>query len=209
MGSTTEQPTEGTVLGNNSEDTQEITDISDLVDSREEDRSLSHDEIFELLKNQRRRDVLEYLKSQEDRTATLDELATHIAAKENNIEVAQLSSSQRKRVYIGLYQSHLPKMDDLGVIDYNQSRGKIELNDMTQLEPHLDVIRGDHVETHSMPEPSTPLLGVSVLIGIFSVIGLAGLGPLSIIPGIVWGILFGGIIGALTAYSIPRYLLTE
>jgi hypothetical protein len=57
----------------------------------------------------------------------LSDLAEHIASIENDKPVASLSSSERKRVYICLYQSHLPKMADANVIDYNQARGTIEL----------------------------------------------------------------------------------
>jgi len=92
------------------------------------------DLVFGILKNSRRRKVLRYLCSN-DGTATLSDLAEHIAAIENDTTPAQLSSSQRKRVYVGLYQCHLPKMDDVGVIDYNQARGHIELTDLA---PHFE-----------------------------------------------------------------------
>ena len=98
---------------------------------------LSLDIIFEILHVSRRRDVLVYLE-ENDGAASLDELAEFIAAKENGIEEWELSSSQRKRVYIGLYQCHLPKMDDAGIIDYNQPRGQIELKPAAaQLYPYL------------------------------------------------------------------------
>lgn len=53
-------------------------------------------------------------------------LAEAIAAWENDISVEQLTSKQRQRVYIALYQSHLPKLDDYGVIKYKQARGVIK-----------------------------------------------------------------------------------
>ena len=111
--------------------------------TEEETASLSKDEIFELLKNRRRRDVLEYLMSV-DRTATLSELAEHIAAWENDVEVSALNSSQRKRVYVALYQTHLPKMDKVGIVDYNQDRGKITLTENAAvLETYLNREHGD------------------------------------------------------------------
>lgn len=51
---------------------------------------------------------------------------------ENDTTVKRLSSDQRKRVYIGLYQCHLPKMDKLGVVEYDKNRGRIELQDSHQ-----------------------------------------------------------------------------
>ncbi|WP_135662370.1 DUF7344 domain-containing protein [Halorhabdus rudnickae] len=86
------------------------------------------DRVFEILKNQRRRYVLRYL-SDIDGQVRLGELAEQIAAWEYEKDVRQISSQERKRVYVGLYQSHLPKMDDAGVISYNKSRGTIEIGE--------------------------------------------------------------------------------
>lgn len=98
----------------------------------DDDSVITKDEIFEVLKNRRRRDTLEYL-IDANGTVTLSELAEHIAAWENDIEVAELNSTQRKRVYVALYQTHLPKMDDVGVIDYDRNRGNIELSETAEL----------------------------------------------------------------------------
>lgn len=95
-------------------------------------KQLSKDVIFEVLKNRRRRDVLEYLQSA-DGPVTLSELAEQIAAWENDVPVSALNSTQRKRVYVALYQTHLPKMDDVGVIDYDSDRGTIELSENADL----------------------------------------------------------------------------
>ena len=99
---------------------------------RDDDGRLSKDVIFELLKNRRRREVLKYLLEAEE-TVTLGELAEQIAAWENNTEVNALNSDQRKRVYVALYQTHLPKMDDAGIVDYDQDRGLISLADNADL----------------------------------------------------------------------------
>ena len=71
---------------------------------------------------------------------TLSDLAEHIAAIENDTTVQALNSQQRKRVYVGLYQSHLPKLDDLGVVAFNQSRGHVELGPRAaQLDRYLTI----------------------------------------------------------------------
>jgi len=87
---------------------------------------LPYDVVFGLLANERRRNTLVYLTESENPT-TLSNVAEHIASLETGKPVRALSSSERKRVYVGLYQCHLPKMDDADVIDYNQSRGTIEI----------------------------------------------------------------------------------
>lgn len=87
--------------------------------------SLPLDEIFGILRNQRRRDVLKIL-FEEGGPVRLGELAEQIAAWENGKDVHEINSSERKRVYVGLYQAHLPKMDSMDVIDFNKPRGIIE-----------------------------------------------------------------------------------
>jgi len=45
-------------------------------------------------------------------------------SKETAIE--NLSSNERQRVYISLYQSHLPKLDNHGIVTYDKDRGWVE-----------------------------------------------------------------------------------
>lgn len=99
---------------------------------------LSLDLIFEILKNERRREVIRYLRTHEQRV-TLSDLAEHIAALENDTDIASITSSQRKRVYVGLYQCHLPKMADMGIVEFNQNRGIVALGpNASQLYQYLD-----------------------------------------------------------------------
>ena len=90
-----------------------------------EDRDLGLDQVFEILKNQRRRYVLWYLRER-DEQVSLSDLAEQIAAWENDKPVKQITSSERKRVYVGLYQCHLPKMDGMDVVEFNKPRATIE-----------------------------------------------------------------------------------
>jgi len=99
---------------------------------------LNKDVIFNLLQNQRRRCALRYLR--ENLETTLSDLAEHVAALENDKEVVDLNSSERKCVYVGFYQCHLPKMADVGLIDYQRDRGTIELRETAaQLFPYMDL----------------------------------------------------------------------
>ncbi|ACV10657.1 hypothetical protein Huta_0470 [Halorhabdus utahensis DSM 12940] len=92
---------------------------------RARESSLGLDQIFGVLKNQRRRHVLEYLTTTDD-SVRLGTLAEQIAGWENDKDVARITSQERKRVYVGLYQCHLPKMDDMDVISFNKSRGIVD-----------------------------------------------------------------------------------
>lgn len=95
-------------------------------------------EVFGLLKNRRRRDVLRHL-AETTEEMRIGELAEQIAARECEKDVSQINSQERKRVYVGLYQCHLPKLADVGVINYNKPRGTLERG------PHFDQI------THYLP----------------------------------------------------------
>ncbi|ADJ15164.1 DUF7344 domain-containing protein [Halalkalicoccus jeotgali] len=105
-----------------------------------EQPSISKDDLFHLLQNARRRAVLRYFAAHPGKEEfNMRAVAEAIAAWENETTVEQLSSDQRQRVYIALYQSHLPKLDDYGVIEYNQPRGLIVPTALTALfEPYLD-----------------------------------------------------------------------
>ncbi|ELZ98095.1 hypothetical protein C440_02568 [Haloferax mucosum ATCC BAA-1512] len=88
---------------------------------------LGKDEIYHLLQNERRRNVLRYLRDR-DGSVQMRDIAEQVAAWEHDTTVQALMSDERQRVYIALYQAHLPKLDEQGVIDYNQSRGIVEKN---------------------------------------------------------------------------------
>lgn len=131
--------------------------------------SLEIDAIFEMLKNRRRRQVLQYLLAHGDR-ATVSELAEYVAAIENDKPETLLSSQERKRVYIGLYQCHLPRMSDSDVIAFDRPRGTVELQPETRaLTPYLS--EGAAVEP---PGTDTPRR-------LLAVIGVASIGYLSVI----------------------------
>lgn len=103
---------------------------------------LSKDVVFDILRNERRRRTLEFLR--DARTTTLSDLAEHVAARENDKPVRDLTSSERKRVYVSLYQCHLQKMAEAGVIDYDRSRGTVELRgEASQCFLYLDIDPGE------------------------------------------------------------------
>ncbi len=118
----------------------------------EQTEQLSKSHIFELLSAERRQEVLRYLDAN-DGTADLGEVAEHIASLECDCDVAQLNSQQRKRVYVGLYQCHLPKMADAEVIDYDPDRGNLALNERS-----VRLLKYLYFEERSKPGQSASLL---------------------------------------------------
>ncbi|WP_049888851.1 DUF7344 domain-containing protein [Natronococcus occultus] len=102
------------------------------------DSEIPVDEIFHILQNERRRMVLEYLQETDD-SVRMRDVAEQVAAWENDTTVEELTSDQRQRVYIPLYQSHLPKLDKAGIIDYQQNRGVVERRPLArQLDYYLN-----------------------------------------------------------------------
>jgi hypothetical protein len=154
----------------------------------EESRDIGLDQIFSVLKNYRRRCVFRYLRD-EDNPATLGEVAEHIAALENDCSTEALSASQRKRAYVGLYQCHLPKMDDLDIIAFDKDRGRLELGPNA---PLLDAYL-DRTPEEKPPWPSYYLglaaaaLGIVLLATVTGAISTAG----ALITGIALGPLVG------------------
>ncbi|MUV88618.1 hypothetical protein GJ629_00860 [Halapricum sp. CBA1109] len=98
--------------------------------SAPDSEELTPDDIFEILSNHRRRMVLYYLR-RTGGTADVTELAGEIASMENGVPVEDLTSQQRKRVYVSLYQTHLPKMAQMNAIEYDKDAGTVRLTDRT------------------------------------------------------------------------------
>ncbi|WP_257300328.1 hypothetical protein [Haloarchaeobius sp. FL176] len=159
-------------------------------------RVLSHDKVFHLLQNERRRRVIRYLHDKEGKTDMRD-IAEKVAAWEHDKTVRTLSSEERQRVYIPLYQNHLPKLDDEGIIDYNQSRGTVERNPLAdQLETHL-FERADErppetsapaADTQEAPQYSYSLVASGVA-SILLITAALGLPILSSPPDLLFGTL--------------------
>lgn len=123
--------------------------MNDETDCPSEEPAFSKDEIFHLLQNERRRMVLRYLRDTEGPVRMRD-IAEQVAAWEHDTTVEELTSTQRQRVYIPLYQSHLSKLDQAGIIDYQQNRGIVERKPLAdQVDQYLQVEPSDEPATES------------------------------------------------------------
>lgn len=95
------------------------------------------DAVFFVLSNYRRRFVLEYVLEHSGPLA-LRELAEGLAARENDIGVEETTSVQRKRAYVSLRQTHLPKLDETGMVQFDSGRGTVEPGpQLNQVGPYL------------------------------------------------------------------------
>ncbi len=102
------------------------------------DTSLSQDVVFELLSSPRRRYILYYLRTV-DEPIQLTTLAEQVAAWENETDVDSITEQERKRVYVSLYQTHVPRLDEAGVIEYDNDSGLVSLaGEATEIDVYLD-----------------------------------------------------------------------
>lgn len=113
---------------------------ADSVKTKAPPLTLHRDDLFHLLQSSRRRATLRYLFEHDDgKPVIMRHVAEAVAAREHDTTVRELSSDQRQRVYIALYQAHLPKLDEHGIIDYDQNRGAIELRELANvLRPYIE-----------------------------------------------------------------------
>ena len=135
---------------------------------------LPHDELYQLLSCQRRRYVLHYLQ-QEGGTGSLTDIARQVTAWESGVSSEEITaSSQYKSVRVSLYQYHLPKMADGGVLEYDRDRGQVTVTaSMADLEPFLTNGR----DTRSLL-PGYPYTAVVLAGTLVAALSLGGYVPL-------------------------------
>ncbi|SNZ18255.1 hypothetical protein SAMN06269185_3310 [Natronoarchaeum philippinense] len=90
--------------------------------------SLSLSELGEIITNACRRDIVEIVNdhcTETGQAVGLGDLARVVAARENDKQPSEITSDERKRVYVALYQVHLPKLESMGAIACNDSHDAI------------------------------------------------------------------------------------
>jgi len=140
--------------------------------------ALSSDAVYDALADKRRRYALHYLK-QRSEPVTVRELAEQVAAWENEKEIAELTSQERKRVYIALYQSHLSTLDGEGLVDYDEDAGTV-----TQ----TDAFAGSDLYLEVVPQESVPwslfYLGLAVANAVVIALAWDEIAPFDVVPGL-------------------------
>ncbi|WP_254535486.1 DUF7344 domain-containing protein [Halomarina litorea] len=163
------------------------TETTEAADAAEEP---DEDDLFDLLSNRRRRYALHYLK-QRGGTVELRDLAEQVAAWEYDSAVRDLDRRERKRVKTALHQFHLPKMDDVGVVEYDARLGRVRpAPAASDLECYLDVVAGGDLPW------SGYYLGLSVLCGVVVGLAWAGVPPFGLVPPLGWAAVVVAVVGA-------------
>lgn len=155
---------------------------------------LTTDALFQILGNSRRRFIIRQL-YRTDRELGLKELAAQIAAVEEGVSPEEITNEERQRVYVSLYQTHLPTLTDSGLVDYDDDQHTMTLN-RAALE--------DHCVT---PSPSRWLVGyavvsiVGLLVGLALILGLFGV-SVTVAGAILTG--FSVLLGLLVAVHFSQ-----
>ena len=175
-----------------------VTDGIESVRYHRPERELSRENIFKVLSNDRRRCTIYFLKQHENETVPLRDIVDYVAAWENGVSIEQLDSNSRKCVYTALRQSHLPKLDDMGVIDYDHLRGEARLTDCaTDVQMYLEYVPGNDIPWHQY------YLGISAIISALAALTWLGIFPFGELG---WSVLAVIVILLLTVSAIIHTL---
>jgi len=160
---------------------------------------MTKSQIFDVLRNERRRYLLHYMKTA-DGEVELGDLATRIAAWEHGTDVDHVPSDQRKSVYTTLQQTHLPKMDDAEILEYDSDRGIVRRTEYTdQLSVYLEIV----------PRNELPWREYYLGLGFVSLALVAavsvGIYPISMLDPAIWA----GVIAAVLTTSALAHVYYE
>jgi hypothetical protein len=162
------------------------------------DSQLSTDTVFQTLGNRRRRYALHYLRLQ-DRPVPIRELSEQLSAWEVGKECDAVTPKERKRLYTALHQTHLPKMDQLEIVNYDRNRGIVSLTDhIGQFDIYLDI-----VPHNDLPWSQFYLALGAVLTTIVTVAAL-GIAPFTTLGGFGYALAVAGLFTLVAAYHMVR-----
>lgn len=103
---------------------------------------LDRAEIHDVLSNDRRWQVLELLSDEDPRD--LRSLANDVAAAESGESPAP--RQVRQSVYVTLHQNHLPKLDSLDIVQYDDTSKMVALDDRAnEIDVYLEVVERGHL----------------------------------------------------------------
>ena len=105
------------------------------------------DDVYEALSNRRRRYALHHLKQLDtEGPVDLSDISTQVAAWETGTDPETLGYDDRKNVHTSLYQFHAPKMDELGLVNYDRNRGTVELTEHGEdVDIYLEAVTGRQI----------------------------------------------------------------
>jgi len=123
--------------------TRDIQSIDAVSDSSGCERPISPDTILSAVANEHRRATINALDNASEKTLEYDALVDRVAEWVRNEDPRQESDEHRQRVRIALHHTHLPKLEEARIIDYEADTGhvqfvggELERNLLTLVEPY-------------------------------------------------------------------------
>jgi len=100
--------------------------------------TLDASQIHDILRNDRRRLAIKCLR-EHGGTLSVRGLSEDVATRETGESPAP--RDKRRSVYVSLHQTHLPKLDDLGILDYDTESKEVELHDRAaKITTYMEVV---------------------------------------------------------------------
>jgi gamma-glutamylcyclotransferase (GGCT)/AIG2-like uncharacterized protein YtfP len=158
---------------------------------------LTRYEIHDVLRNERRTRVLEHLQ-QEREAVTLRELSEQLATLETG--ESPPPRNIRESVYNSLHQTHLPKLNDLGIVEYQRNRKLVTLADGSQqVNLYMETVPTNDITWATYYH----VLGMMVL----AIIGLSSVGvpAFTALSVTVWSLLFFGLFVLSALYQFWKH----
>ena len=106
----------------------------------DDDQQCSVDEIFELVADAQRRQILTYLIQNADRPIPLEALLEELMTQTDTSESDQ--PTEREHLLTRLHHLQLPKLADYGVIEYNESLQLISYIEQSRIEM---LLQSEHI----------------------------------------------------------------
>ena len=165
-----------------------------VLDPARQTESLEATEIHDVLRNDRRRLVLERL--QETGTSeSVRDLSEYVASVESGETPAP--RNVRQSAYVALHQTHLPKLDELGIVMYDSNAKEVSLaSNAAEVAVYMEVVPKYAISWAEF------YFGIGVL-GLLTLVGRASGVPLLVdVPGAVLGGVFLAFVTAAATYQL-------
>jgi len=160
---------------------------------------LTRDDVFDVLSNPRRRYALHVLRHEGE--VELGDVAEQVAAWENGTTVESVDSSARKNAYTALQQRHLPRMDEMGVVEFDRRAGTVLPTEaLGKFDIYLEVVRGRDIPW------SEYYLGLGAVLAAVVAAGHLGVLGFGAVPGLGWAVFSTAalLVSATVHYVVSR-----
>lgn len=151
-----------------------------------DEAEISREDLFRMLKSERRRYVLHYLKRVQ--RTDLDDLVETVTAWENQTSRDAVGPDETKRVRISLLQTHLSEMESAGLLHFDETCRVVEITEAADsLDIYLEI-----VPTVDIAWPEY-YLGITVFNAVVLFLTWQDVYPFGILPDAIWGLFITGL----------------